>query len=95
MLSFDTLFKIKELEQKLSSVDLVSLDLREKLARSEDKIIELQNEMDNLVEEADEKLTLLRQEKEDVLAESKKATENAITDIRERMTNEKTLQKRA
>lgn len=47
------------------------------------------------MEEADEKLTILREEKEEVIAQGKKDTENAITDIRERMTKEKELLEQA
>merc|ERR1712110_1268369 len=70
------LVKIKELEQKIAGGDMVCMDLREKLGRCEDKVVELQAEMEGLVEEADEKLTLLREEKEDALKIVKKDTEH-------------------
>merc|ERR1712173_206368 len=81
------LLKIKELEQKVTGTDMVCMDLREKLSRSEEKIVELQGEMEGLVEEADEKSTLLREEKE----EAKKGQEIAIIDVKDRLGKEKDL----
>lgn len=64
-------------------------DLKDDLTRSETRNENYQKEIDEILEQADEKITQMKEEREEVVGQCEKNAEEALNSLRERLTEQK------